>query len=117
MENESMFSAERLVEFGLGMAMARQMVEMFNQTMTPMNTTIPTPGLSPAFQRQPISTPSIYVGIDGKPMGPLSEYEFLELYRNKRITKDSLVWISGMANWQRIEETPNILRIIAMVNS
>ena len=33
MDNNSFFSVDRLVEFGLGMAMAQQMVGMMNQTM------------------------------------------------------------------------------------
>ncbi len=35
-ENNGLFSADRLVEFGIGMAVAQQMVQMFNQAMAPV---------------------------------------------------------------------------------
>ena len=36
MDENSFYSVDRLVEFGLGMAMAQQMVQMMNQTMQSM---------------------------------------------------------------------------------
>lgn len=114
MDNDGFFSVEKLVEFGLSMAMARQMVGMFNQVMTPLS--MPTsPNYMPmnTVMQYP-SEQTIYVGVDGKPVGPLREYNIIELYRAKKITKDSLAWIPGMSGWARIEEIPTILRIIAL---
>ena len=113
-QDNGLFSVDRLVEFGLGMAMAQQMVQMFNQSVAPMMGSA-FGAQSSAAAAQQWQTPVCYVGIEGKPVGPLHEYEVVQFYQNGKITKDSLTWMPGMSNWQRIEETPAILKIIAMV--
>ena len=107
MDNNSFFSIDRLVEFGLGMAMARQMVNVMNESMQNMYV----PG---SIQSMPASQHRLlYVAIDGQSVGPLTESEFSRLVTEKKITKASLAWIPGMSNWQPIEQIPEILRIIA----
>lgn len=108
MNEDSFYSLDRLVEFGLGMAMARQMINVMNQSMQQMHVpgsvqTIPTP-----------SAASIYVAIDGKPVGPLSESEFSKLIMESAINKDTLAWMPGLLSWQPIEQLPQLLKIIAL---
>lgn len=110
-QDNGFFSVDRLVEFGLGMAMAQQMVQMFNQTISTMNTQMPVYGQSTMQQNLSM----FYVGIDGKSVGPLHEFDIVQLYQTGKINKESLAWMPGMAQWQRIEEVPAILRVIAMV--
>lgn len=107
MTNDNFYSIDRLVEFGMGMAMAQQMVQTMNQTMNQMQTpgsisTIPQPNLC------------IYAAIDGKPVGPLTESEFSHLIIEKKVTKDTLGWMPGMLDWQPIEQIPAILKIVAL---
>ena len=59
MDNNSFFSIDRLVEFGLGMTMATQMVEMMNKSMKQMYI----PGSIDSIQARQF--PTIYVDIDG----------------------------------------------------
>lgn len=109
MNEDSFFSMNRLVEFGMGMAMARQMVEMMNATMKQMYV----PG---SMQSMPTSQPiTCYVAIDGKQVGPLSESEFSRMVTEKQITKDTLAWMPGMLTWKPIEQIPAILKVIAVV--
>ncbi len=108
MNENSFFSIDRLVEFGIGMAIAQQMVQVMNESMKQMYipgaiNTIPMP------QTQPF-----YVIIDGQSTGPLTESDFARLASEKKITKDSFAWIPGMIGWQPIEQIPSILRIIAL---
>ena len=108
MNDNSFYSIDRLVEFGMGMAMAQQMVKVMNETMQTMNV----PGAP-----NTISTPqalTIYVGIDSKPIGPISEGEFIRLITTKRVTKDTLAWMPGMLTWKPVEQIPAILKIIAV---
>lgn len=108
MNNDSFYSIDRLVEFGMGMAMAQQMVQVMNQSMRQMYI----PG---SFQS--ITTPSpqtIYVVMEGKSIGPLTECEFSRLVTEKRISKDTLAWIPGMLNWEPLEKIPSILKIVAL---
>ena len=73
MDNNSFFSIDRLVEFGLGMTMATQMVEMMNKSIKQMYI----PGSIDSIQARQF--PTIYVDIDGTATGPLSENEFSKL--------------------------------------
>lgn len=109
MDNNSFFSIDRLVEFGLGMAMARQMVNVMNESMQNMYV----PG---SIQSMPVpqSIANIYTAIDGHPVGPLNEREFTALVAERKVTKDSLVWSPGMIGWNALEQTPSILKIVAM---
>lgn len=108
MNDNSFFSIDRLVEFGLGMSMAQQMVQTMNQSMQQMHVpgsiqTMPTPQIQP-----------FYVAVDGQSVGPLTEGDFTRLVVNKQVTKDTLVWMPGMLGWKPIEQVPSILKIIAL---
>ena len=108
MNDQSFFSIDRLIEFGLGMGMAQQMIGMMNQSMQQMYV----PGSIQAISKP---MPQLYyVAIDGKQTGPLNDSEISQLITQKRIDKDSLVWMPGMAAWQPIEQIPAILKLIAL---
>ena len=108
MDNDSFFSIDRLVEFGIGMAMAQQMVGMMNQTMRQMYV----PG---SIQTMPAAQPvTFYVALNGQQVGPISESEFSKMVSNKLITKDTLAWMPGMLSWKPIEQIPTILKVIAV---
>ena len=104
--NENNFpTLDRLMEFGLGMGMAQQMVNIMNQTMQTMQ--IP----ESAKPIQP-KTVEWYVAVNEKASGPFSESEMKGLLLEKKVTKETLVWCAGMSEWQTAESTPNILKLI-----
>lgn len=99
------------MEFGLGMAMAQQMVRVMNDSMKDMYvpgsaSTIPNP--------HTVSMQPIYVAIDNNPAGPFTDMEFKELVAAGKVNKDTLVWQPGQAGWQPVEKVPSILKIIAL---
>lgn len=108
MDNNSFYSIDRLVEFGMGMAMAQQMVRTMNETMQTMYV----PG-SPNTITPPASK-LMHVAVDGQAVGPIGEKELLQLIENQKINSKSLVWMPGMPAWKMIEEVPEVLRIIAL---
>ena len=108
MDNNDFFSLDRLLEFGIGMGMAQQMINVMNQSMKSMYI----PG-SIQSMPQPMAN-FFYVAIDGHQAGPLSESELLELIRDKIVSKNTLAWMPGMATWQPIEQVPAILKLIAL---
>ena len=108
MDNNDFFSLDRLLEFGLGMGMAQQMINVMNQSMKSMYI----PG-SIQSMPQPIAN-IYYVAIDGLQAGPLRESELMELIRNKKVSKDTLAWMPGMQAWAPIENVPAILKLIAL---
>ena len=90
MNEQSFFSVDRLVEFGLGMGLAQQMVGMMNQYMQSMYV----PG---SIQSMPKPMPqTYYVALDGQQVGPLNDSELSQLVIQKKINKDTLSWVSGM---------------------
>lgn len=104
--NEANFDPiNRLVEFGLGISMAQQMVNMMNSTMQTMQVpgqTIPTN-----------STPKEwYVAQNGNPAGPLTEKEIKNLLLSNVLTKDDLVWSVGMQEWKPIKDVPEVLKML-----
>lgn len=108
MNDNSFFSIDRLVEFGLGMGIAQQMVGIMNQTMRQMYI----PG---SIQTMPAVQPvTFYVAVNGQQIGPISESEFTQLVSSKQVTKDTLAWMPGMLTWKPIEQIPAILKVIAV---
>lgn len=107
MNNDNFFSIDKLVEFGMGMAMAQQMVNMMNQSMQQMYV----PG-SIQTMPQPMRQ-TFYAAIEGRQTGPLNEQDLIRMVSEKRITKETLAWIPGMPSWKPVEEIPEILRVIA----
>lgn len=108
MDNSSFFSIDRLIEFGLGMGIARQMVGIMNQSMQSMYV----PG---SIQSMPSSIAQTYfVAINGQQVGPLNDSELSQLISQKKITKDTLAWMPGMTGWKPIEQVPAILKLVAL---
>ena len=108
MNDNSFYSIDRLVEFGMGMAMAQQMVRVMNETMQTMYV----PG-APNTISAPQSL-TIYVGIEGKSLGPLNESEFTKMVSEKKVTCSTLVSMPGMTGWKPVDQVPDALRIIAI---
>ncbi len=107
MNENSFFSIDRLVEFGMGMAMAQQMVQTMNYAMQNMQV----PGAMNPIQPQQF----YYVMIDGQQVGPISEKELSNLIANKKVTKDSYVWKPGLTSWQPAEQIPEVLKLVALM--
>ncbi len=119
MDNNYFFSIDRLVEFGMSMAVAQQMVNMMNQSMQNMyipGTMNPIPQPQPSQKAAlPQPLPDIfYVIIDGNSVGPLSETEIMKLIASKQITKDTYVWKPGMTKWETIEHSPEVLKLVLL---
>lgn len=108
MSENSFFSIDRLVEFGMGMAMAQQMVRTMNYAMNSMQV----PGVDRKMQNVPQSI--YYVIIDGQQAGPFSESEMGRLVADKKINSNSYVWKPGMPTWQTADKVPDVLRIVAL---
>lgn len=107
MDNNSFFSIDKLVEFGLGLGIAQQMVALMNQSMKGMYV----PG---SFMSLPSMQDNIYAGINGNIIGPLSSSAFKAMTDKGEINKDTLTWIPGMMSWKPLEQVPELLKIIAL---
>lgn len=108
MDNNNFFSVDRLVEFGMGMAMAQQMVNTMNQTMQNMYV----PGAQTAMAPAPSQV--YYAVIDDSQVGPLSETDLSKLINQHKINKDTYMWSPGMNGWQTAEHLPSVMRLVAL---
>ena len=108
MNEESFFSIDRLVEFGMGLAVAQQMVQTMNQSMKNMYI----PGAMNTMQ--PIIQQSYYVIIDNQQSGPYSEQEIRNLIAQKKINKETYMWRPGLSAWEKVEKLPEILKLVAL---
>ncbi|TFW28524.1 DUF4339 domain-containing protein [Massilia horti] len=105
MDDNNFYSIDRLVEFGLCTAVARQMVESMNAALSQQ--------AMPGYNKQ-VCAPGFWVVFDGKSAGPFDEAELLKLIMTARVTRASYVWKPGMAQWQTVENTPEVLRLVAL---
>jgi hypothetical protein len=112
MNENSFYSVDRLLEFGMSMAVAQQMVKSMNDTMANMHI----PGFMNYSQPFERSNPNniFYAIIDGKQEGPFSETEFARLISSKKVVKETYVWKPGMIDWQLAEKIPSVLQIAAI---
>jgi len=110
MNTDNFFSIDRLVEFGLGIGVAQQMVKSMNYSL--QNTIIP--GV-PNAAAGPARTPSaFFLALDGKQAGPFSEDEVSRLITQGTVTKATYVWKAGMPKWDLCENVPEVLRLVAL---
>lgn len=109
MNDNSFYSIDRLLEFGMDMAMAQQIIKVMNETLQTMYV----PG-APNTISSPQSL-TIYVGIDDKPIGPLNESEFTKMVSDRKVTCSTLVWMPGMTEWKPANQVSAIIKIIALL--
>lgn len=108
MDDQSCFYIDRLVDFGLGIGIANQMVGIMNQYMRTMDI----PG---SIQRMQQPVPAVYyVAIDRSQIGPLNDSEMAALIAQKKVNKDTLAWMPGLLGWKPIEQIPAILKLVAL---
>jgi hypothetical protein len=110
MNDSDFFSVDKLVEFGLGLAISQQMVASMNYTI---NNSI-TPGATHVLSTN-LSPELFYFALNNQAMGPFSGKETLDLIHQGKINKETLAWKPGIPAWKKIEEMPEILKYIALV--
>lgn len=104
MSDQSFTSIDRLLDFGISLGAAQQMVQMINSYMQSMYI----PGSVQTIQQ------SFYVVIDDHYLGPLNEKELANLIEQKRVTEESLGWIPGLLEWKPIKQIPSLLKIVVL---
>jgi hypothetical protein len=108
MSDMNFFSIDKLVEFGMGVAVANQMATSMNQSLNQM--------LIPGAGRvMPNNTETFYyAAIDNKAAGPYSLTELSRLIGEKKIVKESYVWKPGMNQWDLAENLEEVLKLVAL---
>lgn len=102
-------SIDRLLEIGMSMGLAQQMVSTMNRTMNTMQIAGVNAGTT--GQTPPIPVPETnrwYAVIDGHLAGPLSYNEIHKLIERDLLVADTLLWCPGMSSWEKAEDLPEI---------
>lgn len=108
MNDNDFSSIDKLVEFGMGIAIAQQMVGAMNHALKSARI----PGLQTPMVDAP--TNQYHVLVDAKPGGPFTDREMAQLIAEGRLNTHSLVWRVGMLNWDRAENVPDVFRLLIL---
>jgi len=93
---------------GLGMAMASQI----GRAMNPPQGSAPAGGTAPPPLPQ---APQYYVALDGKQAGPFGIDAVGQQVHAGAVTKDTLVWTAGMAEWAPAAEVEAVAKLFGAV--
>jgi hypothetical protein len=110
-DESSFYSANRLVEFGVSMAVAQQVVNSMGSIMKNMQ--IPAFNYNQGVQNTQTSR-VYYAVLEGNQAGPFSETEIARLINEKKISKETYIWHPGLTAWKTAENIPEILRLVAL---
>lgn len=89
---------------GMGFALAQQMGGMMNPQMAQNNTMHTQAAMPPPM---PVQVQYHYA-VNGTQMGPVPIEKLKELFANRSINKDSLIWKQGMANWSVLQDVEEL---------
>jgi len=98
---------------GMGFAMANQMGQSFAQQSQPQQPAQQAPSAPPPPPIPPALT--FHVVINGQQMGPYDMNTLAQMVSQNQITKQSLVWRQGMANWAAIDQVSELNNLFGAV--
>lgn len=115
MDESNFFSLDKLVEFGMGMAVATQMASSMNSSLSQMKV----PGVQNRMSgengySEQDALKLYYVAIDGQSSGPYAPSELSKLIEQKKLTNETYVWTPGMDNWDLAQNVAGVLEIVAL---
>lgn len=101
-------SVDRLMEFGLGMGLAQQMINTMNYSVGNMTV----PGVNACCtQKLPVA---YYAVIDNAQAGPLNEDEIIVLIQRGKINRETLMWTANCEGWCQAESMPYINKLLVL---
>lgn len=88
--------AAMMASMSLGGVIGQKMADTMNGAMSGVN-----PNAQPAAVPPPIPTIAYHVAINGQAQGAFPLEVLKQMLQNGQLTKDTLVWKQGMANWEK----------------
>lgn len=105
--NETYYSVDRLVEFGISMAVAQQMISGFQQAMSQ---SMPNQSLP---QQQNLNR-VYYAVVNGEQVGPLSYHDIIRMVRERELHAGTLIWTPGQPSWLPASSFHEIMAVVAV---
>lgn len=109
-DDNSFNSIERLIELGMSMAVAQQMMQTMNHAMQNITT--------PQFKNVNVPLPQIthfYALVNDIPQGPFTEQEFRGHILANRVNQETLVWLYGMPGWMQAQQVPEVAKLFVLI--
>ena len=88
--------AAMMASMSLGGVIGQKMADTMNSAMSGVN-----PNAQPAAVPPPIPTVTYYVAVNGQAQGAFPLEVLKQMQQNGQLTKNTLVWKQGMANWEK----------------
>ena len=102
--------AAMMASMALGGAVGQNIAGTMGGIMSNINQPINQGSVPP-----PISQIAYHVAVNGQAMGPYDMNTISQMIRNNTFSADTLVWRSGMNNWQRAEEIEELRNMMTVV--
>ncbi|MBU2995732.1 SPFH domain-containing protein [Cellulophaga baltica] len=94
---------------GMGMGMGFALAQQMGGMMSPQAAQQPIHNVQQSTVPPPIPTQVMYhYASNGTQMGPVTFDKLKELFANRTINKDSLIWKQGMANWGALKDVEEL---------
>lgn len=112
-------SLDRLVEFGMGVSLAQQMISTMNTAMQGMQVAGVNAGTTGQCNRPcpPFNNAQWYAAIEGRQLGPLNDTELQKLADRREITQNTLMWRPGMSGWKIACDIPEVYKVLILSHS
>ena len=112
-------SLDKLMEFGLGLGIATQMMNTMNSIIA--RTAMPGVGINPGISIQPemvnnthIPRQEFYVVYEERVAGPFSETEMSKLIKERKVNRQTFCWKQGSKAWTFAENIPEINKLLLL---
>ena len=110
MNQDNNFSPiERLMEFGMSMAVANQMIQTMNDVLSKSKNPV-----MPGVQLPTPSTKMYFVVINDITQGPFTENEILKYIVSEQRTESTFVWHEGMSHWELSKDIPDVAKLFLL---
>jgi hypothetical protein len=109
-KDDNFNSIERLMEFGMSMAVAQQMIQTMNHAIQNV--------VTPQFNQVNVPLPKhvqVYALVNDIPQGPFTEQEFIGHILANRVNKETLIWIHGMSGWMQAQQVQEVSKLFALM--
>ena len=103
--------AAMMASMSLGGVIGQKMADTMNGVMSGVN-----PNAQPAAVPPPIPTISYYVAINGQAQGAFPLEVLKQMQQNGQLTKETLVWKQGMANWEKAETRADLKELFVEIS-
>jgi len=103
---------------GVGLGMAQQLAGAAGRAMKDNNAGATAAGGAPQAP-PPIAPPplpaalAVWLGVHGTPTGPLDLAALKQHFHDGTLTKETLAWCAGMADWKPASQLPELAEVLA----